>query len=65
MLNLSRREGEELIFKPDPDIDPKMTVEELFADGPISVFVEKFVSNKVKLSIDAPDSIKILRGELV
>ncbi len=65
MLTLTRREGEELVFEPDPDIDPKMTVAELFADGPISVFVEEFVSNKVKLSIDAPDGIEILRGELV
>ncbi len=65
MLTLTRREGEELLLEPDADIDPNMTVAELFEDGPISIFVEEFVSNKVKLSIDAPDGIEILRGELV
>ena len=64
MLTLTRREGEELLLEPDADIDPKMTVEELFADGPIRIFVKEFVSNKLKLSIDAPDGILILRGEL-
>lgn len=43
-----------------------MTVVELFADGPIVVFVNGFPTNKVvKLAIDAPSEIEVLRGELV
>ncbi len=65
MLILSRREGEELFFGLAADVDPKMTVAELFADGPIRIVFEDFPSNKVRLAIDAPDGIEILRGELV
>jgi len=51
MLVLSRREGESIVLWP-ADVEIKVTVLELHG-------------NFVRLGIDAPDSVKILRDELV
>jgi carbon storage regulator len=51
MLVLSRREGEALILNT--------------SDGEIVVSIELLQGSQVKVGIDAPQSVKVLRDELV
>jgi len=68
MLALTRKPGEAIFLFPNKDLDPDMTVKELFKAGPIEIkLVEnRSVQNTVhsKIGIQAPDEIVILRDEL-
>jgi len=64
VLVLERKSGESILIYPNDDIKPDMTVEELFSDGPIRVAVKCRDHIAVKLAIDAPHKMKILRREL-
>ena len=50
---------------PDDDIDPNMTVQELFRDGPIEIKVKSYSSTQARFTIRAPKELLILRDELV
>lgn len=64
MLVLERRSGESVLIFPSEEVDPNMTIGELFAKGPIRVAVKCRVPGSVKLAISAPSAMKILRDEL-
>jgi len=64
MLVLERKSGQSVLIYPNENIDPSMTVEELFASGPIRVSVKCREHGAIKLAIHAPTDIKILRDEL-
>jgi len=64
VLVLERKSGESILIYPNDDINPEMTVGELFAMGPIRVAVKCRDHIAVKLAIDAPNKMKILRREL-
>jgi len=64
MLVLERKSGESIIIYPQDDINPEMTIGELFSAGPIRVSVRCRDHSAVKLAIDAPHKMKILRMEL-
>ncbi len=64
MLILDRKSGESVLIFPDDQVNPDMTVKELFSQGPISISVKYKEAGTVKLAIKAPGSIKILRKEL-
>ncbi|HED17171.1 MAG TPA: carbon storage regulator [Gammaproteobacteria bacterium] len=64
MLVLDRKSGESVLIFPDDQINPEMTVKELFSQGPISISVKYKDTGTVKLAIKAPGAIKILREEL-
>ena len=64
MLVLTRTTGESILIYPE-DIPEGMTVEELFADGPIEIMVTETRPNQCKIGIDAPEDLKILREELL
>ena len=64
MLVLERKSGESVIIYPNENIQPEMTVGELFSNGPIRVAVKCRDQAAVKLAIDAPYNMKILRMEL-
>jgi carbon storage regulator CsrA len=51
MLKLTRREGEALILTT--------------SDGEIVVSLERLSGSQVKLGIEAPKSVRVLRGELL
>jgi sRNA-binding carbon storage regulator CsrA len=53
MLILTRREGESLIIKPSPNVDPWTPVGGLLADG-IEVRLPDCGRGKAKIGIDAP-----------
>ena len=60
MLVLSRRPNELIYIYPD-DLPPDMTVAELFAGGQIVIEVLSIEQNQVKIGIDAPKHLTILR----
>ena len=64
MLILTRKVGESILIYPE-DIPEGMTVAELFADGPIEIEVAETRSHQVKIGINAPDELKIIRSELL
>jgi len=63
MLILSRRTGESLVIEPDParGHDPHGW----FADGPIRLRINDVRHHIVRLGIDAPRALRVLREELV
>lgn len=66
MLALLRKDGEAITIGPIQDIEKDISVSELFRSGPITIrilHVHKG-SGKVKLGIEAPEGILILREEL-
>lgn len=64
MLILTRRIGETLYIEPSPDLDPDMTVRELFASGPLVVAVLGTKGNQARVGIGAPAGLRVLREEL-
>jgi carbon storage regulator CsrA len=62
MLILTRRPGEVLLIKPNSGAE---RAGEWFADGPIRLLVYAVRGNQVRIGIEAPKSLQILRGELV
>ena len=65
MLVLSRRDSESVIIRPDLDLDPAMTVADLFRDGPLEVRVVAIEGQQVRLGIEAPKALNIVRDELL
>lgn len=65
MLILTRRPGESFFIKPAENVDPRMTVAELFASGPIEVAVLGVKGNQVRVGTQASDRLNIVRDELV
>ncbi len=63
MLILSRRTGESLVIEPDPTLanDPQSW----FAEGPIRLRINSINGSHVRLGIDAPRALRVLREELV
>lgn len=51
MLTLSRREDESLVLQT--------------SDGPVVVLINQIQSSQVRVSIDAPQCVKVLRDELL
>ena len=64
MLMLTRHKGESIFLQPSPDLDPRMTVEELFESGPIEVLICDIDGLQVRVGTIAPKAIFILRNEL-
>jgi len=62
MLVLTRRPNELIYIYPE-DLPPDMTVSELFADGQIAIEVLGIKGNQVKIGIDAPKQLTILRDD--
>ena len=64
MLVLERKSGESILIYPKDDLRPDMTVEELFSHGPIKVAIKCNDHSAIKLAVEAPHQMKILRYEL-
>jgi sRNA-binding carbon storage regulator CsrA len=64
MLVLSRKEQQKILIQPS-SIAKGMTVEELFADGPIEITLVQIESRLCKIGIDAPMKLNIRRDELL
>lgn len=64
MLILTRRPGEWVHIQPFDDLPAHMTVRELFARGPIRVFVGPVVGDGVRIGIAVPAALRVTRAEL-
>jgi sRNA-binding carbon storage regulator CsrA len=60
MLVVSRKENESISIEPIDGLDPKLTLGEVFARGPILVRIVQ-CGSRTRLAIDAPRVLKILR----
>jgi len=65
MLILTRRPGESFQIDLSENVNPNLTVAELFSDGPIEVTVLGMKGNQIRVGTEASDRLTILREELV
>jgi sRNA-binding carbon storage regulator CsrA len=63
-LILTRRAGQSIVLTLAPDADPEKTLLQFLRDG-ITVEIRQIESGNVRVSIDAPRTIQILRNELI
>jgi sRNA-binding carbon storage regulator CsrA len=63
MLVLSRRTDESIVIQPADGTDTRMTLAELFANGPILITLLGGTGKRVKMGIDAPSELAIRRKE--
>jgi sRNA-binding carbon storage regulator CsrA len=63
MLVLSRRADESIVIQPAEDADTSMTLEELFAKGPIKVTLLGGTGRRIKMGIEAPEQLSIRRKD--
>jgi sRNA-binding carbon storage regulator CsrA len=61
MLIVSRRDAESILIRPVEDIDPSMTLADLFRNGPIEITIFSSGSNRVKMGVQAPKQLSIWR----
>lgn len=63
MLIVSRRNAESILIEPAKDIDPSMTIKEVFGDGPIEITVFSGAGHRVKMGVEAPRALSIWRRD--
>ena len=61
MLIVSRRDAESIEIRPGDDIDPSMTLADLFSGGPIEITIFSSNNNRVKMGVQAPEELCIWR----
>lgn len=64
MLILTRRPREVFTIEPDQNTDLKMTLGELFAEGPLYIAILGIHGNQIRIGVDAPADLLVLRKEL-
>ena len=63
MLVLSRRADESILIQPADGTDTRMTLAELFANGPIQITLLGGTGKRVKMGINAPAELAIRRKD--
>jgi sRNA-binding carbon storage regulator CsrA len=63
MLVLSRRPDESILIQPADGTDTRMTLAELFADGPIQITLLGGTGRRVRMGIHAPVQLEIRRKD--
>jgi sRNA-binding carbon storage regulator CsrA len=63
VLVVSRKENESIQIEPLDGIDPSMTLQELFAQGPIIVTLKHVGARRVRIVVEAPGALRIMRIE--
>jgi sRNA-binding carbon storage regulator CsrA len=64
MLVLSRRADESIVILPADGVDVSMTMEQLFANGPIQITLLGGTGRRVKMGIEAPEQLAIRRKDI-
>ena len=59
MLIVSRKDAESIEIRPGDDIDPSMTLGDLFSGGPIEITIFSSNNNRVKMGVQAPEQLCI------
>lgn len=62
MLVVSRKENESIKIEPVDGIDPSLTLREAFANGSIVVTLQHVGTRRVRLLIEAPIALRIIRS---
>ena len=65
MLTLTRKTEQSIIISPAVDLDPDMTVSELFEQSQIEIRFNKIRHGVVSVSIQAPKALDLIRSELI
>ncbi len=65
MLTLTRKNDQSILITPAVDIDPDMTVAELFSESEIEIYFNKIRQGVVSVSIQAPQELDLMRSELL
>jgi len=65
MLTLTRKNEQSIVISPSINLDPKMTVYELFEQSHIEIRFNKIRQGVVSVSIQAPKSLDLIRSELI
>jgi sRNA-binding carbon storage regulator CsrA len=63
MLIVSRRDAESILIRPGDNIDPQMTLADLFKSGPIEITIFSSGTNRVKMGVQAPEQLSIWRKD--
>lgn len=63
MLIVSRRDAESIEIRPGDNIDPDMTLADLFRLGPIKITIFSSGQSRVKMGVQAPHQLSIWRNE--
>lgn len=63
MLIVSRRDTESILIRPGDDIDPEMTLADLFSNGPIEITIFSPDGHRVKMGVQAPRQLSIWRKD--
>jgi sRNA-binding carbon storage regulator CsrA len=63
VLVVSRKENESIKIEPLDGIDPSMTLHEAFAQGPIVLTLKHVCSRRVRIVVEAPGVLRIMRSE--
>ncbi len=61
MLIVSRRDAESIVIRPGDNIDPNMTLADLFSGGPIEITIFSAGNSRVKMGVQAPQQLSIWR----
>lgn len=64
MLVVSRKENQSIKIEPLEGVDPSLTLREVFAQGPISLTLRHVGPRRVRIVIEAPRALKVMRGEV-
>jgi len=63
MLIVSRRDAESIEIRPGDNIDPQMTLADLFRAGPIEITIFSANGSRVKMGVQAPEQLQIWRKD--
>jgi sRNA-binding carbon storage regulator CsrA len=63
MLVLSRRADESIVITVAEGTDPQLTLQELFANGPIQITLLGGSGKRIKMGIEAPTQLAIRRKD--
>jgi sRNA-binding carbon storage regulator CsrA len=63
MLVISRKEQESICIEPSPGLDLSLTLREVFQGRPIVLTLAHVGQRRVRLLIDAPAPLRVLRGD--
>jgi len=65
MLIVSRKDSESIEICPADDIDPEMTLADLFSEGPIKITIFSTGRKRVTMGVQAPHQLSIWRRDEV
>jgi sRNA-binding carbon storage regulator CsrA len=63
VLVVSRKENESIKIEPIDGVDPSLTLQELFAQGPIVLTLKHVGARRVRIIVEAPGALRIKRTE--